>query len=64
MTILDHPLLTLRHLATVLNVSVDTARRLVKRGTIPAYLVAGQYRITPADVHAYLANRRHASVNR
>jgi excisionase family DNA binding protein len=42
------PLLTAREAAERLNVSLCTARRLIKRGELPALKIGGGYRVDPA----------------
>lgn len=51
------PLLSLRDVADVLGVSVDTARRLVRRGDLGSVRVGRMLRIHPADVRAYVEER-------
>ena len=51
---------TPRTLATYLAVSERTLRELLRTGEIPSYKIAGARRIDPADVDAWLAQRRFA----
>jgi excisionase family DNA binding protein len=52
------PLFTRGTLAEYLSLHVNTIDRLVKRGQIPAYRVAGKLRFYPEDVDVYV--RGHA----
>lgn len=47
-----------RTLAAYLSVSERTVRSMLAAGTIASYRVEGARRIDPADVDAYLAQRR------
>jgi excisionase family DNA binding protein len=49
---------TPKTLAQYLAVSERTVRSMLAKGTIPSYLVEGSRRVDPADVDAYLTNRR------
>ena len=55
------PFYTTRSLARRLSLSERTVRDLIRRGDIPSYKVAGARRIDPADVDAWLAERRQGS---
>lgn len=52
------PLLTTEEVATFLHVEAVTVRRLVTRGELPAYRVAGEYRFLSRDLHEYLQQQR------
>ena len=59
-------LLTLRGVADTLAVHEQTARRMVLRGDLPAFLAGGRYRIRKEDLQAYIRRsmrgvRRQAS---
>jgi excisionase family DNA binding protein len=53
-------LFTRHTLATYLGVHVNTIDRLIKRGELPAYRVAGKVRFYPADVECYIRKHREA----
>jgi excisionase family DNA binding protein len=55
---MSEPFYTARTLAQRLAVSERTVREMIRRKEIPSYKVAGARRIDPADVDAYLAERR------
>lgn len=46
---------TLQEAAARLRVSPDTIRRRIKTGVLPAVLVAGRYRIRPADLNGMVS---------
>ena len=54
--------LTIREAGTYLNVSSDTVRRLVRRGTIPHARIGNRIRIRRADLDGYL--RRQISLQK
>jgi len=47
-------LLGLREVADTLAVSEKTARRMVQRGALPAFLAGRKYRIRKEDLRAYI----------
>lgn len=49
---------TERSLAAYLAVSDRTIRNWIRRGELPSYKLGAARRIDPADVDAFLANRR------
>ncbi len=49
---------TERTLATYLAVSDRTIRNWIRRGDLPSYKLGASRRIDPADVDAFLAQRR------
>jgi excisionase family DNA binding protein len=49
---------TERTLATYLAVSDRTIRNWIRRGELPSYKLGASRRIDPADVNAFLAQRR------
>jgi len=49
---------TERSLATYLAVSDRTIRNWIRRGELPSYKLGASRRIDPADVDAFLAQRR------
>jgi len=49
---------TERTLATYLAVSDRTIRNWIRRGELPSYKLGASRRIDPADVDAFLAQRR------
>src|SRR5260221_1649076 len=52
------PLLTTEDVATILRVDAVTVRRMVQRGELDAYRVAGEYRFSTDLLQAYLARQR------
>jgi excisionase family DNA binding protein len=52
------PLLTTDEVATILRVDAVTVRRMVQRGELDAYRVAGEYRFSTDLLQAYLARQR------
>jgi excisionase family DNA binding protein len=52
------PLLTTDDVATILRVDAVTVRRMVQRGELDAYRVAGEYRFSTDLLQAYLARQR------
>jgi excisionase family DNA binding protein len=52
------PLLTTDEVATILRVDAVTVRRMVQRGELEAYRVAGEYRFSTDLLQAYLARQR------
>jgi len=51
-------LLTTEEVAELLRIDPVTVRRLVTRGELIAYRIAGEYRFTPADVENFVENQR------
>lgn len=47
-------LLTVGEVATELRVSPTTVRRLIRRGELRAHALGAQYRVTRADLDAFL----------
>jgi len=52
------PFVTERTLAAYLAVSDRTIRNWIRRGELPSYKLGASRRIDPADVDAFLAERR------
>jgi len=52
------PLLTTDDVATILRVDAVTVRRMVQRGELDAYRVAGEYRFSTDLLQTYLARQR------
>ena len=52
------PLLTTDEVATILRVDAVTVRRMVQRGELDAYRVAGEYRFSTDLLQAYLTRQR------
>jgi len=50
--------LTVDNVAMRLQVSGKTVRRWIASGALPAYDLGGQYRISEADLAAFMAARR------
>lgn len=57
-------LLTTEEVAEVLRIDPVTVRRLVGRGELTAYRVAGEYRFTEADLEKFLESQRVVVDNR
>ncbi len=55
---MDEPLMTVDEMATFLKVNPKTVYRLLKRGEIPAYRIANQWRFDKAIINAWLAQQR------
>jgi len=51
-------LLTTEEVADLLRIDPVTVRRLVTRGELVAYRIAGEYRFTPADVGKFVESQR------
>jgi excisionase family DNA binding protein len=51
-------LLTTEEVAEILRIEPVTVRRLILRGELTAYRIAGEYRFAPADLEAFLASQR------
>ena len=54
------PFHTVASLAALLAISERTVRDMLNRDEIPWYRIGPQRRIDPADVDAWLADRRHS----
>src|SRR5690348_7953150 len=52
------PLLTTDEVAAILRVDAVTVRRMVQRGELDAYRVAGEYRFSTELLQAYLARQQ------
>ena len=50
--------LKLDDVAKRLNLSEKTARRYVRSGTIPSFMVGGQYRVSEADLEQFIQSRK------
>jgi len=51
-------LLTTEEVAELLRIDVVTVRRLIMRGELTAYRIAGEFRFTPADLEKFLESQR------
>src|SRR5579884_2910785 len=51
-------LLTTEEVAELLRIEPVTVRRLIMRGELSAYRIAGEYRFTPVDVEQFLESQR------
>ena len=51
-------LLNVKDVAEYLNVSVSMVRKLRRQGKLPAIMVGGSVRFAPADVEAYIEQRK------
>jgi len=52
------PLLTTEEVAELLRIDPVTVRRLIGRGELTAYRIAGEYRFTGVDLEKFLENQR------
>ncbi|MBM2621206.1 helix-turn-helix domain-containing protein [Actinoplanes sp. LDG1-06] len=53
---MQNEMLRLNKVATILDVSVSTVRRLIKDGTLAAGFVRGQLRVSSRDLDAYISS--------
>src|ERR1700694_3470904 len=51
-------LLTTEEVAELLRIDPVTVRRLIMRGELTAYRIAGEYRFAPSDVEKFLESQR------
>ena len=51
-------LLTTEEVAELLRIDPVTVRRLIGRGELAAYRIAGEYRFTDADLEQFLESQR------
>jgi excisionase family DNA binding protein len=51
-------LLTTEEVAELLRIDAVTVRRLIMRGELTAYRIAGEFRFTPADLEKFLESQR------
>lgn len=58
---LDSPLLTVRDLMRVLNLSKMSVYRLLNTGELPSLLVGGLRRVRPEALQEYLAHKEKTS---
>jgi len=54
---LGDPLLTIRQLATHLQLNVKTVERMARAGRLPSLRVCGRVRFRPSDIASWLAER-------
>src|SRR5258708_36712962 len=50
--------MTTEEVAELLRIDVVTVRRLIGRGELTAYRIAGEYRFSPADLEKFLESQR------
>lgn len=55
---MSEDLLNVKRVAERLALEVQTVRKLVRRGELPAYRVCGVYRFMETDIQAYLERNR------
>jgi excisionase family DNA binding protein len=55
--------MTVRDLAEYLNVTEKTIYRLVQRGEIPGFKVAGAWRFQRADIDVWIDDQKRASAS-
>src|SRR6266566_3085567 len=53
-------LMTTEEVAELLRIDAVTVRRLIGRGELTAYRIAGEYRFTPADLEKFIESQRVA----
>ncbi len=51
-------LMTTEEVAELLRIDAVTVRRLIGRGELPAYRIAGEYRFTPTDLEKFVESQR------
>ena len=56
--LLSQPLLSLREVARLLDLSVKSVSRLVARGSLPCYRIGRLVRFAPGDVFRWLEARK------
>lgn len=49
-------ILTLEEVASILQISMSTVRKLIKTGELKAKKVRGQWRVRRSDIDAYMAS--------
>ncbi len=64
MSTIEQPLLTVRDVARTLNVNVQTVRRYVREGALPAVRFAGTVRVHPQALEAFVADINHSEGDR
>lgn len=50
--------LSVNDIADLLQVSIDTVRRWIRKGKLPALDFGGQYRVAPNDLQTFLEQHR------
>ena len=55
--------MTVRDVASYLNVDEKTVYRLAKRGELPGFKVAGAWRFKRADIEDWIENQKQTSTN-
>jgi excisionase family DNA binding protein len=56
--ILMERLMTTEEVSELLRIDPVTVRRLIMRGELTAYRVAGEYRFTPTDLEKFMESQR------
>ena len=56
--------MTVREVATYLNVNEKTVYRLVKRGDLPGFKVAGAWRFRREDISSWIEEQKQAVARR
>lgn len=62
MTRKSEPAMTVRDVATFLNVDDKTVYRLAQRGDLPGFKVAGTWRFQATDIRHWIDQRKRGSV--
>ena len=52
------PAMTVREVATLLNVDEKTIYRLAQRGELPGFKVAGAWRFQRADIQSWISSQK------
>ncbi len=58
---MDAPALTVKDVASLLNVDEKTVYRLAKRGDLPGFKVAGSWRFKRDDIDAWIEKQKAAA---
>lgn len=61
-TVID-PALTVKDVAALLNVDEKTVYRLVQKGCIPGFKVAGAWRFIANDIAGWIADQKNVAKN-
>jgi excisionase family DNA binding protein len=61
MTEIIKPAMTVRDVATMLNVDEKTIYRLVQKGTLPGFKVAGAWRFQWSDIQTWIDSKKQTS---
>jgi excisionase family DNA binding protein len=59
MDVMPEEFMTVEEVATLLRLSVETVKRLLRQKQIPGYKIGGTWRIDRSDFAEYLAKRKN-----